>query len=138
MGGGAPSIDGGMSEEQYRRLQMEERQFMVEQEERQMSLMNEMEDKRVQREKAEMQKQERLRSKEEEALSALEATIGDEVAEFGKQNDKEDKDLVMDFYGSLAKNNPGVTTDPQGGSMQGPTGTYSTGTSGGRAGGRPR
>lgn len=104
MGGGAPSISGGMSEDQYRRLQMEERAFMAQQEERQMKLMNEMEDKRVQREKAEIQKQERLRTAEEEALGRLEEGITEEITGLKADEEEEDKDIVMDFYGSLAQN----------------------------------
>ena len=148
--GGAPTIDGGMTEEQYRKLQMEERQFMSEQEERQMMLMNEMEDKRVQREQAEKKRQERLRSKEEEALTDLENTIGNEVKGLDEVAKGEDKDIVMDFYGSLAKNTPGAE-----GPYRLPDGTMASGregggkpsripkqgkskTSGGRPGDRPR
>lgn len=104
MGGGAPTIDGGMSEEQYRKLQMEEREFMSQQEERQMQLMNEQEDKRSQREAAELKRQERLRGKEEEALSEMERQISDQTESFNLEADEEDKDIVMDFYGSLAEN----------------------------------
>ena len=103
MGGGAPQVSGGMTEEQYRKLQMEERAFMAQQEERQMQLMNEMEQKRVEREQAEMQKQERLRSQEEEALGKLEAGITEEVTGLKADEEEMDKDIVMDFYGSLAK-----------------------------------
>ena len=37
--GGGPTVEGGMTEQQYRKLQMEERQFMSEQEEKQLALM---------------------------------------------------------------------------------------------------
>tara|TARA_R100000951_G_scaffold116772_2_gene130644 strand:- start:1026 stop:1409 length:384 start_codon:yes stop_codon:yes gene_type:complete len=104
MGGGAPTIDGGMSEEQYRKLQMEEREFMAQQEERQMQLMNEQEDKRSQREAAEKQRQDRIRGKEEEALTEMERQISDQTEGFNLEADEEDKDIVMDFYGSLAEN----------------------------------
>jgi len=124
--GGAPTVDGGMTEEQYRKLQMEERQFMSEQEERQMMLMNEMEDKRVQREQAEKKRQERLRSKEEEALTDLENTISDEVKGLDEVAKGEDKDIVMDFYGSLAKNTPGAE-----GPYRLPDGTVASGNEGG-------
>ena len=103
MGGGAPTIDGGMSEEQYRKLQMEEREFMAQQEERQMQLMNEQEDKRSQREAAEKQRQDRIRGKEE-ALTEMERQISDQTEGFNLEADEEDKDIVMDFYGSLAEN----------------------------------
>ena len=96
--GGGPTIEGGMTEEQYRQLQLDERAFMAEQEERQMALMHEMEDKRVARAKAEMQKQERLRSKEEEALSDLERAVTDEISALDAAGKGEDKDIVMDFF----------------------------------------
>jgi hypothetical protein len=106
--GGGPTIDGGMTEAQYAKLQMEERKFMSEQEERQMALMGDIEDKRTEREQAEIQKQERLRANEEEALSDLETNISDEVDAGMLDDDEEDKDVVMDFYGSLAENNKGA------------------------------
>lgn len=107
--GGGPVIDGGMTEEQYAKLQMEERKFMSEQEERQMALMGDIEDRRTEREQAEIQKQERLRENEEEALSDLETNISDEVDASLLDDDEEDKDVVMDFYGSLAENSKGGT-----------------------------
>ena len=105
--GGGPTIAGGMSEEQYRKLQMEEREYMAQQEERQMQLMNEQEEKRLQREQAEMRKQEKQRTAEEEALSRLEAGINEEVTGLKDAELEEDKDIVMDFYGSLAKGQKG-------------------------------
>jgi len=134
--GGGPTIDGGMTEAEYSRLQMEERQFMAEQEERQLALMSEMEDKRVQREQAESAKQDRLREKEEEALSALESAVTTEVEGLGKGDKEEDSDLVMDFYGSLAKNTPGMETG--GGMTASGNEPMVKKTSGGKAGGRPK
>ena len=104
MGGGAPKISGGMTEEQYKKLQMEERAFMAEQEEKQMRLMGEMEDKRTEREQQEIKRQQGLREAEEEALSKLEGEVSSEVENLKDDEDDEDKDVVMDFYGSLAKN----------------------------------
>lgn len=102
--GGGPTVSGGMSEAQYKQIQMEERQFMAQQEERQMKLMNEQEEKRALREQAEIQRQEGLRSKEEEALSKLEEGIAGEIEGLDEADKEEDKDIVMDFYGSLAQN----------------------------------
>jgi len=113
MGGGGPTIAGGMTEEQYRSLQMEERAFMAQQEERQMKLMNEMEEKRLAREQAEMQKQERVRAQEEQALSELEAGITEEVTGLKAAEEEQDKDIVMDFYGSLAKGPKGPEGRPE-------------------------
>tara|TARA_R110002012_G_scaffold175938_1_gene340783 strand:+ start:1838 stop:2260 length:423 start_codon:yes stop_codon:yes gene_type:complete len=139
--GGSPSIDGGMTEEQYRQLQLDERAFMADQEERQMMLMNEMEDKRTQREQAEMKRQERMRSKEEEALSDLESSITDEVKGLDEAGKSEDKDIVMDFYGSLAKNSADAVAVPGGNenvSEMSGSGKKKTKTSGGKPGGRPK
>jgi hypothetical protein len=111
--GGGPTIAGGMSEEQYRKLQMEERAFMAQQEERQMKLMGEMEEKRLAREQAEIQKQERVRAREEEALGELEAGIGEEVTGLKAAEEEEDKDIVMDFYGSLAKGQDNKGSRPE-------------------------
>lgn len=113
--GGGPTIAGGMNEMQYRQLQMEERQFMADQENRQMKLMQDMEDKRLQREQAEMQRQEGLREAEEEALRKLESGISEEITNIGDDDKEEDKDLVMDFYGSLAQGGkPNETASPKG------------------------
>lgn len=162
--GGGPTVEGGMTEQQYRKLQMEERQFMSEQEEKQLALMGEMEDKRVQREQAEIKKQERLREKEEEALTDLERAVSDEIEGLTDSDKDEDKDIVMDFFGSLAKNTPGATgpyklpdaTTPSrdeviglgskgkgkgskgGGDPSRIPGQGKTRTSGGRTGGRPK
>lgn len=130
--GGGPTIDGGMTEAQYAKLQMEERKFMSEQEERQMALMGDIEDKRTEREQAEIQKQERLRANEEEALSDLETNISDEVDAGMLDDEEEDKDVVMDFYGSLAENNKGAG----GSGASGGKGKGKNKTSGGR--GRPQ
>lgn len=104
MGGGGPvRVDGGMDEEAYRRLQMEERTFMAEQEERQMQLMNEMEDARMQREQAEINRQERVRENEESALERMESALSDNVTAITTDLKDEDKDIVLDFYGSLGQ-----------------------------------
>lgn len=104
MGGGGPvRVDGGMDEEAYRRLQMEEREFMAEQEERQMQLMNEMEDARIAREQADINRQERVRENEANALEQMESSLSDNVAAITSDQDQEDTDIVMDFYGSLGQ-----------------------------------
>ena len=127
--GGGPTIAGGMSEAQYRQLQMEERQFMADQENRQMKLMQDMEDKRLQREQAEMQRQEGLREAEEEALRKLESGISEEITGISDADKEEDKDIVMDFYGSLAQSGKPDET----GSSTAPKGIRTA-----KAGGRPK
>ncbi len=104
MGGGSPvRVDGGMDEEAYRRLQMEERAFMAEQEERQLALMNEMEESRIAREQADINRQARVRENEENALEQMESALSDNVEAITTDQDDEDNDIVMDFYGSLGQ-----------------------------------
>lgn len=103
MGGSAPTIDGGMTEEQYKKLQLEERKFMAEQEDKQMARMEEMEDKRVAREQAEVNRQERVRERESEALEQMEDSLNTNIESLTDAEDDEDKDITIDFYSSLAK-----------------------------------
>lgn len=104
MGGGGPvRVDGGMDEEAYRRLQSEERAFMAEQEDRQLQLMNEMEESRIAREQADINRQARVRENEENALEQMESALSDNVAAITDDQDDEDNDIVMDFYGSLGQ-----------------------------------
>lgn len=103
MGAGGVTVAGGMDEAAYRRLQMEERKFMAEAEERQMQLMSKMEDERVQRQQAEVNRQEKLRQNEMDALERMEDKLSDNVESVRTSMDDEDKDLTIDFYNSLAK-----------------------------------
>jgi len=105
MGGSGPTIDGGMTEEQYKKLQLDERKFMSEQEDKQMARMEEMEDKRVQREENEMLRQERVRERENEALEEMENKLSSNIDAMVDAEDEEDKDISIDFYSSLAKGN---------------------------------
>ena len=103
MGGSGPTIDGGMTEEQYKKLQLDERKWMAEQEDKQMARMEEMEDKRAQREEAELQRQERVRDRETQALEAMENKLSSNIESIADAEDDEDQDIAIDFYSSLAK-----------------------------------
>ena len=100
---GAPDmkIDGGMDEASYARLQQEEREFLAAQEERQMGMMNEMEEARVARQEAEIQRQDKVRENEANALENMEAKLSDNVEAINTDLEEEDNDIVLDFYNSL-------------------------------------
>jgi len=102
MGAGGPiSVDGGMDEEAYARLQQEEREFLSAQEERQMAMMNEMEDARVQRQDQEILRQDKVRENEANALENMESALTDNVDAVNASLEEEDNDIVLDFYNSL-------------------------------------
>jgi hypothetical protein len=102
MGAGGPiKVDGGMDEASYARLQQEEREFLAAQEERQMGMMNDMEDARVARQEAEIQRQDRVRENEANALENMESQLSDNVEAINTDLEEEDNDIVLDFYNSL-------------------------------------
>ena len=68
MGGSGPVIDGGMTEEQYRKLQMEERQFQKQMEEEAFARAEEAEAKRMEMEQANV---DRLRAQEDAEARAV-------------------------------------------------------------------
>lgn len=79
-----------------------DRKFRRESEERQLAMMNAMEDKRVAREQAELARQDRVRENEAAALEKMEAASTANSEAVTKALKEEDKDVVMDFYSSLA------------------------------------
>ena len=101
--GKGPVIAGGMDEAAYARLQQQEREWMAEQENVQFARMQEIEDKRIEREAAEIQRQERVKENEEAALEKLEEGISANVKAVKDAEKEEDKDIVLDFYSSLSK-----------------------------------
>tara|TARA_R110001606_G_scaffold279805_3_gene428364 strand:+ start:1863 stop:2192 length:330 start_codon:yes stop_codon:yes gene_type:complete len=79
-----------------------DRKYRAESEERQMVMMNEMEDKRVMREQAEINRQERVRENEGNALQALETSISENSEAVIQAEEEMDNDITIDFYNSLA------------------------------------
>ena len=79
-----------------------DREYRAASEERQMAMMNEMEDKRAEREQAEINRQDRVRENEENALETLENSISENSEAVTKFQKDQDKDVVLDFYNSLA------------------------------------
>lgn len=106
--GKGPTIQGGMDEEAYARLQQEEREWMASQEEAQFARMQGIEDKRVAREEAETRRQEGLRDAEERALESMEEEVSANVESVLDTEEEEDKDIVVDFYSSLSKGQTGA------------------------------
>ena len=86
----------------YAAMQEADRRYRQESEERQMAMMNEMEEKRLEREAAEVRRQERVRENEQSALQQLESSITEQSEAMQKLEKEKDKDIVMDFYNSLA------------------------------------
>ena len=68
---------------------------------RQIKLMNDIEDRRVEREQAEINRQQRVREQEENALQELERSITENSEAMTKFQKEEDKDIVIDFWKSL-------------------------------------
>lgn len=100
MGAGNISIPGGPD---YAAAQASDREYRDASEERQMAMMNEMEDKRVAREQAEIARQERVRENESNALQSLESDITANSEALMNAEEEQDNDITIDFYNSLAK-----------------------------------
>jgi len=87
----------------YAAMQEADRLYRAESEERQLALMNDMEDKRIAREQAEINRQERVRENEENALERMENDISSQSEAVQKSLEEDDNDIVMDFFNSLAE-----------------------------------
>lgn len=102
MGGSGPVIDGGMTEEQYRKLQMEERQFQKQMEEEAFARAEEAETKRMEMEQANV---DRLRAQEDaeaRAVQQSELSLQGEVDRL-EEDDDDDNMGAVDFYGALSQ-----------------------------------
>ena len=112
-GGGGFTVQGGMGEEEYRRLLEDERSYTREQEERYQELLLSQEQARLEMEEAQ---QEQVQIQEQEAFDALQAQEQLLFAEITAQEEAEaagtgqGSDLTMDFFGSLYE---GVTGDEE-------------------------
>ena len=100
MGAGNISIPEGPD---YAAMNAADREYREASEERQMTMMNEMEDKRVAREQAEIARQERVRENEGAALQQLESNITANSEAVMNAEEEEDNDITIDFYNSLAQ-----------------------------------
>lgn len=101
----SPKVDGGMTEEQYKRLQMDERKFQAELEERKFNRAQDAEAKRLEQEKANEERLESIKNAEERAIDQAEMNLSQEIdaQAQAKKDDDDDNMGAIDFYGSLSK-----------------------------------
>ncbi len=99
---GAPSIDGGMTEEQYAKLQQEERVWQKELQDENYARAQAAEEKRLAMEKAHEEKLGAQKNAEEQAIQTAQKNLN---AELDAQDDFEDDESLgsIDFYGALSK-----------------------------------
>ena len=101
--GGAPTIDGGMTQEEYRQLQSEERQWQSELEDKKYERALEMEQKQREYEDAKSEKMEAQKRAEELAIEQGEKAIQGEITAQSK-SEEDDDNMGADFFDALAKN----------------------------------
>lgn len=101
MAKGGITMDGGMSQEEYRTLQFEERKWQEQLEDKKYARAKEFEQKRLEFEQAKEEKFAAQKKQEEEALQQGEKTLQAEI-----KAQKKDKSNLMagDFYTALSKN----------------------------------
>lgn len=107
---GAPSIDGGMTEQQYRTLQMEEREFQKELEDDAYARAQESEARRIEMEEANKAQLAAQEDAEKLATQQSEMALQSEL----KQLDEEeapDNMGAIDFYGALSQGTSTGTSD---------------------------
>lgn len=97
---GAPSIDGGMTEEQYAKLQQEERSWQKELQDENYARAQAAEEKRLAMEQANEEKLEAQKSAEENAIQSAQLELDDEL---DAQADAADDFGAIDFYGALSQ-----------------------------------
>ena len=98
----SPSVDGGMTETQYKRLQMDERKWQAELEEQKYARSQEAEAKRLEMEKANEQKLQATANQEQNMLDAAQQNLSEEIdAQAFAQKEEDDDAVTLDFYGAL-------------------------------------
>lgn len=102
--GGAPTIDGGMTEDQYRQLQSEEREWQGQLEETKYARAMEYEQRQREYEESKKEQLGAQKNAEELALEQGELAIQGEIT---SQDEDEDEEGNMggEFMDALAKNN---------------------------------
>ena len=105
--GAAPSIDGGMTEQQYRELQMEERKFQKELEDEAYARAQESEAKRLEMEEANKAKLAAQEDAEKLAVQQSEMSLQGEIKSL-EEDEASDNMGAIDFYGALSQ---GTSTD---------------------------
>lgn len=107
--GAGPSIDGGMTEEQYSKLQMEERQFQASLEKEAYARAEESEAKRLSMEEANKEKLAAQEDAEKNAIQQSELALQGELADM--DDDDDDNLGAVDFYGALSQGQASTDTD---------------------------
>lgn len=102
MGASAPQVDGGMTEEQYKRLQMDDRKWQAELEDQKYERAQEAEQRRLDMEEANEQKLASVANAEELAIQQAEQTLSNEI-DAQLEEDEDDNMGAIDFYGSLSQ-----------------------------------
>lgn len=101
--GGSPTVDGGMTEEQYAKLQLEEREWQSEMEAKKYEQAMEYEREQRDYEEAQKESLEAQKNAEELALEQGELAIQSEVTAQSEQDEDEDN-MDASFYDALANN----------------------------------
>lgn len=106
--GGSPQIDGGMTEEQYAKLQLEERQWQQELQDQNYARAQAAEERRLAQEGAH---EDRLRAQENAEQAAIQAAQMSLNEELDAQEEAEEDNSfgAIDFYGALSQ---GQNSDP--------------------------
>ena len=102
--GGTPVIDGGMTEEEYRQLQMEEREWQAELEEKKYERAQQYEAEQREYEDAKAEKLEAQKRAEELAIEQGELAIQGEITA-QDEDEEEMSNMGGEFMEALAQNN---------------------------------
>ena len=103
--GSAPKIDGGMTEEQYRQLQLEEQQFQAKLEDEKYNRAMEYEESQREYESAREEKLAAQKGAEELAIQQGELAIQGEITAQDEEEEEADNMGAGGFAEALAKNN---------------------------------
>lgn len=111
MGGGPVAVDGGMTEDQYRQLQLEEQQFQARLEDQKYERAMEYEAKQREYEEAREEKLAAQKGAEELAIEQGELAIQGELDAQASEEEDEDN-MGVSFAEALAKN-PAINPRPE-------------------------
>ncbi len=101
--GGAPTVDGGMTEDEYRQLQQEEREWQSELESEKYDRAMEYEKEQREYESARGEELEAQKRAEELAIEQGEMAIQGEITAQDEE-DEEDSNMGGEFFDALASN----------------------------------
>lgn len=107
--GAAPSIDGGMTEAEYKKLQMEEREFQAGLEKEAYARAEESEAKRLSMEETNKEQLAAQEDAEKNAIQQSELALQGELADM--DDDDDDNLGAVDFYGALSQGQASTDTD---------------------------